>query len=104
MYCLEEALFLKELYITLPPCTQWKETVLYFNACIPNNLYIYFMHTTHIGHRVYNSYGILDCILTSSLNYNVIVFKILHYTDCVQGGRVIAPLKDPSLSPSSETR
>ena len=72
MYCLEEALFLKELYITLPPCTLWKETVLYFNACVPNNVYIYFMDTTHIDHHVYNSDGIFYCILTSGLNYNVI--------------------------------
>ena len=106
MYCLEEALFLKELshclhvhygsrqFSTSMPAFQ---IMCIYILCIP--------HTSAIMCTIMMVFLVL--IPSSGWNYNVIfwiVFNISHYMDLVQGGCVITPLKDPSLSPSSETR
>ena len=57
MYCLEEALFLKELSHCL--CVHYGRRQ--FSTSMPvfqiMCIIIYFMHTTHIGHHVYNNDG-----------------------------------------------
>ena len=71
MYCLEEALFLKEL----SHCLHVHSGRRQFSTLMPafQIMCIYILCIPHIGHRVYKIVmALLYCIVTSGLNYNVI--------------------------------